>query len=158
MRHELDRFLSKTQENSSGCLLWMGASTRFGYGHFRRKINGQWKMYKAHRFSYEQLYGPVPDGLCVLHSCDNPKCVNPNHLSVGTKKDNAQQRKQRGRQRWGRNPQHNWLTFALAQIIRQYQRDNPTMKQKNIAEVFGISTAQCSRILNNHIWQQPEEV
>lgn len=78
---------------SQDCWYWFGAKNENGYGHIHR--GG--KDYKAHRVYYERFIGPIPDGLCVLHKCDNPSCVNPEHLFLGTKKDNMQDASKKGR-------------------------------------------------------------
>lgn len=71
-------------EDKDKCWIWTGATTGKGYG----QIVIKYKKYKAHRIAWEVTYGPVPEGLKVLHTCDNPPCCNPKHLFVGTQKDN----------------------------------------------------------------------
>ncbi len=87
MSHSLERFFKYVkggEENS--CWIWAGAKTKTGYGQF--SFNG--KPVKAHRFMYETYYGVSPGTLDVCHSCDNPLCINPKHLWLGTAKDNLQ--------------------------------------------------------------------
>jgi hypothetical protein len=79
-----------------GCWEWKGGKMKNGYGRFGI-AKGQ--IVFAHRYSYEAKHGPIPPGLFVLHSCDNPGCVNPSHLSVGTHADNMQDMRAKGRQR-----------------------------------------------------------
>lgn len=95
-----ERFWSKTiPEPNSGCWLWTAATTPRGYGVFHA---GQGRgASRAHRIAYELTMGPVPDGLLVLHRCDNPSCVNPDHLYVGTHRDNADDREARSRSQIG---------------------------------------------------------
>ena len=90
-----DRFWEKV-DKSAACWIWTGATARFGYGHFRDK---GWRSSPtpAHRFSWVLLHGPVPAKLCVLHSCDNPPCVRPQHLFLGTKKTNTHDMIAKGR-------------------------------------------------------------
>jgi hypothetical protein len=89
------RFWEKVRIASKDeCWLWTASLNNKGYG----KIGEGKKILLAHRVSWELHFGPIPDRLCVLHKCDNPKCVNPDHLFLGTQKDNAQDmvRKNRG--------------------------------------------------------------
>ncbi len=76
------------------CWEWTAALNNIGYGMFRWTSN---KMRTAHRVSYELFNGPIPIGLAVCHSCDNPKCVNPAHLWAGTLKQNAEDMVAKGR-------------------------------------------------------------
>ena len=75
------------------CWEWQGYLDKKGYGRCA-PVNGE---VLAHRVSYEEFIGLIPDGLHVLHSCDNPRCINPNHLRVGTNDDNVADRHERGR-------------------------------------------------------------
>ena len=76
-----------------GCLIWMGVVSSRGYGVF--KYFG--KRYSAHRASWMSVHGDIPAGLCVMHKCDTPSCVNPNHLKLGTHADNMADRNAKGR-------------------------------------------------------------
>lgn len=77
-----------------GCWLWQGDVSPHGYGKYRKGKRG---IGEAHRFFYEQLVGPIPPGICVLHKCDTRLCVNPNHLFLGTRKDNWDDSVRKGR-------------------------------------------------------------
>lgn len=78
-----ERFWAKVEKTDS-CWLWRGTIGRGGYGHFAVGS----RPVKAHRFAYELVKGEIPDGLSLLHVCDNPPCVNPDHLTPGTNSDN----------------------------------------------------------------------
>lgn len=84
------------------CLEWQGARHKFGYGQFRVG-NGtkRGKMIYAHRFAYELEHGPIPDGMEVLHTCDNPPCCRGSHLVLGTQMENMQDMNRKGRRRFG---------------------------------------------------------
>ncbi len=162
MKDEFVRFIALTKIpvdlSVTECWKWSGTTYRGGYGHFRRKINDKWVMYKAHRFSYEKFHGPIQEGMLVCHKCDNPSCVNPEHLFLGTPKDNMQDKYRKGRGKLIRNPKHRLLTYELAMSIRDRAKHYPELKQKHLAELFGTSVPQISRILNNQIWKSPEEL
>lgn len=89
---------SRLRENvvinkDTGCWEWQGAKNNIGYGFIR---DGD-KMRTTHRVAYEIYRGPIPEGMCVLHKCDNRKCVNPEHLWLGTRQDNADDMINKGR-------------------------------------------------------------
>lgn len=86
-------FVDKTDT----CWLWTGKLAGRGYGQVSAKVDGEWVMVYAHRVSYERHHGPIPAGMEVLHSCDVPACVNPDHLSVGNHLDNMMGAHERGR-------------------------------------------------------------
>lgn len=79
----LDRFLAKFTVAADGCWVWTAATVK-GYGHLR--VQG--RDWYAHRFSYEQAVGPIPDGLQIDHLCQNKLCVNPDHLEPVTAREN----------------------------------------------------------------------
>lgn len=79
----------------SGCWIWIGATDGKGYGHMASAYKKS--PMKAYRVSYELFNGKIPKGLVVRHKCDIPSCVNPNHLEIGTQKDNMQDASKRGR-------------------------------------------------------------
>lgn len=101
--HErLFKFIKKDPQ--TGCWLWQKRTDAFGYGRFHIALDsrkrGPRKFFGAHQYAYQLLRGPVPDGMCVLHHCDNPPCCNPNHLFLGTPADNMRDMIAKGRGAW----------------------------------------------------------
>jgi hypothetical protein len=92
-----DFFWQKVDRRSDDeCWNWIGSTHyRWGYGSFR---DGKRKFIAAHRYSWKLVHGDIPKGMCICHKCDNPKCVNPNHLFMGTVADNNLDKKLKGRQ------------------------------------------------------------
>lgn len=90
--------LHRVLENSmpepmSGCLIWLNGTGNSGYGKFRI---GHSKDYQVHRIAYAAQYGDIPEKMCVLHRCDVRTCVNPNHLFLGTHKENTRDMMSKG--------------------------------------------------------------
>lgn len=138
-----DRLMKRVfKDPVSGCWLWMGSSmSRDGYGSF--KLDG--KNRTTHRVSYEVFKGEIPEGMCVLHTCDMPPCVNPEHLFLGTPKDNAADRVQRKRQiPTGPRLSPNTV-LEIRSLIGKITRDE-------IAYTYGLSIRHLRRIANNTAW------
>lgn len=87
-----ERFWSKV-DKSGECWVWTGSTYVDGYGHFCDAA----RHIRAHRWSWEQANGPIPSGASVLHTCDNPPCVRPDHLYLGNQTDNMRDAASRGR-------------------------------------------------------------
>ncbi len=146
-----DRLLDKViPEPNSGCWLWVGVWDSSGYGHM--KISR--KTLSVHRLSWEFHNGPAPRGLCVLHKCDTPCCVNPTHLFLGTNKDNTQDciKKNRRASYAGENNGRAKLSNAQVETIRLLLSFGHSYK--SIAERFGISESNVYHIKAGERWQK----
>lgn len=132
------------------CWAWQGASKPSGYGNMR--FEGAY--FSAHRFSYAAFNGPIAEGQVVRHTCDNPACVNPNHLLVGTHKDNSADAVARGRARGGCRGVKNTnskLTPDKVRAIREQLSWGD--KQKVVAERFGVTQGCISSINQGKTWK-----
>jgi len=147
-----ERFL-KYVDKTDYCWIWLGSKDKSGYGHFfvdsfKRTPKG------AHRVSYELNVGEIPHGLCVLHKCDNPSCVNPEHLWLGTKLDNAKDKINKGRDIYLRG-QDSWaskLTKNKVKRIRSLYKDKKH-NQTSLSKLFDIHQSSVSLIVNNKTWK-----
>ena len=150
MKTLIERLLAKVEKQSNGCWLWMGGKVR-GYGQIRRGGRGSGLML-THRVSFEHFVGPIPDGLCILHSCDIPACVNPDHLFLGTHKDNTADCVKKGRfaDNKGEANGRSKLTEENIRSIRAMRHAGET--QKSIADHFGVSYGHVSLIISGKNW------
>jgi len=143
-----DRFWMRVTPRA-GCWEW-GGSTNGRYG----VIGSRYRVHYAHRISYELHFGPVPDGLQVLHRCDNPPCVNPAHLWLGTRSDNMLDASRKGRlprdNKGERNPGA-VIDSATATAIRDGYATG--VSQVALAQRYGISRTQVGRIVRREAWQ-----
>lgn len=146
------RFWSKVQR-TDGCWLWTGSrsggSSRAKYGQFTYTIGpNQQRHVNTHVYSYELAHGSVPDGLEVMHTCNNPRCVRPDHLKAGTHKQNVADAVRDGlyrkRDERGRKPRK--LTAEQVQEIVDLHRGG--MRQNRIAQRFDVSTTTVCLILS----------
>jgi hypothetical protein len=144
------RFNSKWQEDkATGCWVWTASRTSKGYGQI--KIPKTRRQIPAHRLSYLIHRGPIPLKKCVLHKCDNPPCVNPDHLFVGTKMDNALDMVSKMRHCYGERQGGHKLTEA--EVLDIHRLIKMGMKQKEIARMFSIGEMQISRIKSGARWK-----
>lgn len=97
-RLAIERFMEKTQKLPNGCIEWTGRRRPEGYGRFGDgEVRSAWKAYSAHRWIWAYHNGPIPKGMQINHHCDNPPCVNLDHLYCGTQKDNIRDMMERKR-------------------------------------------------------------
>lgn len=146
-----ERFYAKVSpEPNSGCWLWTGATKELGYGviGLGRREDG---TAKAHRVSYELHKGPT-GGLCVLHECDNPACVNPDHLRLGTLKDNARDCVSRGRNFIPDNRGSNakWARLNEEKVRNILTRRVPGTEY---ARLYGVSKSAVYQIWRGNNWR-----
>jgi hypothetical protein len=139
----LDRFWRNTIKGD-GCWLWIGPKDDFGYGRLR---NGARRV-RAHRLSYEMFRCSIPADKFVLHSCDNPACVNPEHLRVGTALENVQDKVHRYRQTKGEASP--WAKLQTEQVIAIKSADGT---DRALAQQYGVSHSVISAIRRGVKWK-----
>jgi hypothetical protein len=144
----MKRFISKyVKEPATGCWIWTACLSVDGYGAF--PFRG--KKVGAHRVSYIMNVGEIPDGLCVLHKCDTPTCVNPEHLFLGTKKDNAHDAMAKGRNVKGVTHGGTHLTEQNIREIRSLL-SHGAITQKQIADMYNLHRKTLSCIKTRKSW------
>jgi hypothetical protein len=160
------RFWEKVAKSDEGCWEWLGAIS-CGYGNF------YWggRAHKAHRVSWEIHNGPIPDGVCVLHHCDNPRCVHPDHLYIGDKQDNARDREKRNRSNHATGERHGRYTHpgqtrgsknGRSKLTEQQVREllNSHYKQgtckAELARRYGVSDTTVCNIVSGKLWPHVE--
>ncbi len=146
------RFWKQVNKKSDNeCWNWVGYCKRDGYGQIRSKD----KRISVHRFSWMIHNGNIPDKICVCHHCDNLKCVNPNHLFLGTHKENTQDMIDKNRHSYGEKRPNAKLTNIKAKEIKRLCRECQ-LTQKQIGEIFNVSTATICLINTNKSWKHIE--
>ena len=142
------RFWSKV-DKSGDCWLWTGARDHRGYGRFQ--VGRRHGTVLAHRLAWELHYQPIPDGILVCHTCDNPPCIRPDHLFQGTQRDNMGDASAKGRLDNRANRGLQRLTPAnVLEIRARYARG-----QNNgaLAAEFGISLSHFHAVVNGTSWR-----
>lgn len=135
--------------NPNDCWEWIGFRSPLGYGRF--KLNGI--ILLAHRISYILFNGEIDSALCCLHKCDNPGCVNPNHLFLGTREDNVKDARQKGRSCYAigeKNGRVKLIEYKVKEIKALLLQGK---SQADIAKNFGVSQSTVSSIKQGRNWK-----
>lgn len=138
---------------STPCTIWAGAKNKAGYG---TRGNGRGGSALAHRVAFSEAFGPIPEGMCVLHKCDNPPCVNPEHLFLGTQADNVRDMRQKGR---------GWMPVGSAHALAKFSEVDVSIikwclsagvKGRNLARLYQVSDQVISFIKTGLTWKHVE--
>lgn len=148
----VNRFWSKVSIPSdyvNECWEWQAGKDKDNYGYFHIRRGTK---YRAHRFSYEYYFGAIPDKKLICHTCDNPSCVNPNHLFAGTNTDNLQDMSKKGRGTIGMTNVN--AAFTNQDIIDMIEgvSSNIYGSITELMNVYNVSRPTIHRIFNNETW------
>ena len=146
------RFWSKVDRRGpDDCWTWTAARDKDGYGHF--SINTAAPGGRAHRASWVFANGPVPPGLCVCHRCDNPPCVNPGHLFLGTNSDNMRDREAKGRRVAVVGSAHGIAKLSESQVASILRRVAAGELRTAVAKDLGVHLVTVTRIVTGETWR-----
>lgn len=148
-----DRFWEKVKvSGTDDCWEWQGTPDRHGYGRINTSSPNVKSIF-AHRLSYQIANGEIPDGMVIMHACDNPSCVNPRHLSAGSQSDNLQDAAIKNRMcKHGQRA----ISEKDAEEIRR-QLSQGKLLQREIAEMFGVSRETITGINIGKTYKQMEQ-
>lgn len=132
------------------CWEWIGGKTDRGYGHLRR----DGIRILAHRFSWELVHGPIPDDLCVLHRCDNPSCVRPDHLFLGTRLDNMADMVKKGRHVTATPGKSYACKLTIAQVIEIRKLSADGVRTVALTRIYGVDRATVWKIVTRRTWKK----
>jgi HNH endonuclease len=157
----LDRFWAKVDRRGPDeCWPWKASRRSHGYGVFwagSKRANGDNIMEGAHRSAYRLLVGPIADGLFVCHKCDNPPCVNPAHLFLGTQLDNMADAVAKGRHVSppNRRGPHPWSAKVDATTVTRIRElhANGGITQQWLADQYGLSQTAVGEIIRRQSWK-----
>lgn len=149
-KNDMKRFMERIKITRDGCWEWQHSMSADGYGIFIMEN----RDYRAHRASYELFKGEIPPGLFICHSCDNTKCVNPEHLTADTHINNMGDMVKKGRatKLIGNLHPNAKLMEADVKTIRE-RHANGNISQLALSREYNISTATMSMVINRKIWQ-----
>jgi hypothetical protein len=144
-----DRILGKITREGE-CWIWQGSKSESGYG----RINIRPRIQRAHRVSYEVFVGPIPDGAEIMHSCDNPACVNPEHLSPGTHRQNMEDAASKGRMARLKGQENPSASLCDSQVA--YIFSDPSKHKRGyisrMARLYDVSRTTIRDILTRRKW------
>lgn len=149
LRRPIEDRLWEKVDKTANCWLWQGSRSNFGHGYIALGGRGDGRI-GVHHLSYALHIGPVPDGLWVLHRCDVPHCVNPDHLFVGTQQDNVNDMLSKGRHARGSDKSGAKLNDDAVRAIRVLLADG--VMKTEIGRRFNVTDTIIRRIERGQAW------
>ncbi len=146
-KHIDERISQNSKITENGCIEWIGRKNYKGYA----MMGFNNKLISVHRFVYSLIHGPIPQGMCVCHKCDNPPCINIEHLFLGTNADNSKDRNKKKRHAHGERHARAKLTEPDIVKIRELRTNGATTISLGLQ--FGVSNKTISSIALRQTWK-----
>lgn len=148
-RSEQRRFWPKVTKSADACWLWIGCKQGDGYGSFRYKGH----MVLAHRLSWQEANGPIPQDMHVLHKCDVRNCVRPDHLFLGTELDNSRDKIAKGRGRWLRGEENPRAKLSTDDVANIRERRASGESMGHLSRDFGVTHTAIRYAVTGRNWK-----
>ena len=154
-----ERILSKISVDENGCWNWTGCKNSEGYGNLTigSRSDGTRRTVKAHRASYAAFVGEIPAGKDICHKCDNPSCVNPEHLFPGTEKDNVADMDAKGRRGFVLSENHPKAKLTEKDVIEARELRKQGFSYYKLAKMYGVYRETMRRAVLGKTWQHMSE-
>lgn len=133
----------------TGCWPWTGSRSKMEGGYGRLNVGG--RPVSAHRIAYQLYVGTIPSGMWVLHACDWPPCVNPEHLFLGTRATNSADAVAKGRIAHG---EKHWNARLTERDVRAIRKLAPRTPSRALSRRFGVTQSTIWRVVNHQLWRQ----
>ena len=146
--------LARLSVDDGDCRVWIGSINRYGYGRITMRPHN---VLTAHRVAWEEAHGPIPAGTIVRHKCDNPPCINPDHLELGTTAENMRDKAERGRSAPAQGSQNNLAKLTESDVPKIRAMVRGGASQAATANVFGVSQGSISNVIRGVTWTHVAE-
>jgi len=138
--------------NKNGCMIWQGKPFNNGYGYVAEYVDKKKRVIGVHCAAYELTYGKIPKGMFVCHHCDNKLCCNPEHLFLGTNRENINDMLKKGRSLKGIKHHSSKLTEKQVKEIRK-KYDGKKRTASYFAKKFNVGTTCIYSVIHKHTWR-----
>lgn len=144
------RVAEKTAKNAeTGCWEWTGCKDKCGYG----RINRDGKLVRLHREAWKDVHGPIPQGKEICHRCDNPSCINPDHLFAGTHTENMRDMVKKGRCGDFRGEKSSTAKLSATQVLEIAKRLSDGEACSSIGRAYGVTDGTINHIRRGRNWK-----